>query len=111
MCPHVCIHEPKIGKLSPFISGHLVQHRTLAVHHFIMAKWKHEVLVVIVHHAKGKLIEPVSRAADEKRFYLSSFVIENIAVPIRMKSFAHIGVFVSVSAIEHEQAMSIIRKM
>ena len=58
-----------------------------------------------------KLIKPVSRAADEKRFYLSPFVIKNIAVPIRMKSFAHIGIFVGVSAIEHEQAMSIIRKV
>ena len=56
MGPHVRIHEPKVGKFSPLISRHLVQHRALAVHHFVMTKWKHEVLVVVVHHAKGKFV-------------------------------------------------------
>src|SRR5436190_3284259 len=58
-----------------------------------------------------KNIEPKSCAADQERFYFSPFIIKNITVPVRMEPFTHIRVFVSMSTIEHEQTMGIIRKM
>src|SRR5437764_4824514 len=39
-----------------------------------------------------KEIQPEARAAYEEGFYLSPLVIEDIAVPVRMKAFAHVGI-------------------
>src|ERR1041385_5990169 len=58
-----------------------------------------------------EFVEPEAGAADEKRFYFSPFVIEHIAVPVGMKAFAHIGIFVGIGPVEHKQAMRIVREM
>src|SRR5688572_15251752 len=58
-----------------------------------------------------KSFAPESCTADEKTFYFPSFVIENIRVPVGMKSFAHVGILIGMCAVEHEQPVCIIGKM
>src|SRR5690606_13877616 len=56
-------------------------------------------------------IEPEYRIADEKRPNLISSIIEYIRLPVGMKAFPHIRMFIQMSAVKTVQAMLITRKM
>src|SRR5690606_6520019 len=51
--------------------------------------------------------QPEQRVADEKAAYLVAYVVEDIALPVGMKSFPGIGVFVKVGSIEVIQPMGV----
>ena len=44
MRPHEAVIGAKVRKLLPIVARHFVDQRSLAVHHFIMAEWQHEIL-------------------------------------------------------------------
>jgi hypothetical protein len=44
MSEHVGVEQPEIGETLPFVAGHAVDHRALAVHHFVVRERQHEVL-------------------------------------------------------------------
>ena len=56
MCHHIAVAGAQIRELVRILSGHLPQHRSLAVHHFVMGQNQHEMLAVRVNHGKGQLI-------------------------------------------------------
>jgi hypothetical protein len=49
-----------------------------------------------------KTIKPKASVTYEKRFYFTTFIIENIAVPIRMIALPHVCIFIGVGSIEHK---------
>jgi hypothetical protein len=51
----VGIQRAQVGVLLPLVAGHLVQHRLLAVHHFVVRERQHEVLGEGIQHAEGQL--------------------------------------------------------
>jgi hypothetical protein len=44
MSEHVGVEQSEIGETLPFVAGHAVEHRALAMHHFVMRERQHEVL-------------------------------------------------------------------
>ena len=56
MCHHIGIGKPQIGKFIFFISRHLTNHGRFTMHHFIMGKYTHKILAVLIHHAESQFI-------------------------------------------------------
>src|SRR6266536_1002307 len=76
MTVHPCQKHPEIGKLLPFVAGHLRQQRTLAVNDFVVAKDQNEVLLERVEQRKGDIpviIAPVNR--------IEAHVLEEVVHP------------------------------
>ena len=46
------------------------------------------------------VVQPVAGIAGQKRFDFPPFIIEDIAVPVRVKSLAHIRIFIGVCTVE-----------
>ena len=56
VAPHVGIEEPQVGELLPDIARHLIEQRSLAVHHLVVREGQHEVFVERVDQAEGQLV-------------------------------------------------------
>ncbi len=53
---HIPIQQPQVRELLPKISGHFIDQRTLAVHHFVVRKRQHKILGERVQHGEGHAV-------------------------------------------------------
>ena len=53
---HIAEEQTEIGELLPLIAGHLVDQTALAMHHLVVRKGQHEVLLKGIHDAEGDFV-------------------------------------------------------
>ena len=85
MCPHPTQEHPEVGCLLPVVARHLVQQRSLAMHHLVVAQDQDEMLMVGIEHREGDLplmILPVDRRARD----VAQGVVHPPHVPLEAES-------------------------
>ena len=81
MREHVAVERAQVGVLLPHVAGHLVDHRPLAVHHFVVRERQDEVLAVGVDHREGDLVV-VPLAVDRILLGVVEHVVHPAHVPL-----------------------------
>ncbi len=87
MGPHEGVERPQGAELAPLVLRHPLEHRSLAVHHFVVADRQDEVLRVRVRHGEGHLVVvvlPVDRFAAE----IAQRVVHPAHVPLEAEAQA-----------------------
>ena len=71
---HVAIEQPQVGELLPVVARHLREHRTFAMHNFVVGVDEDEVLVEGVEQAEAEIVEMVAAVHGVARHELEGVV-------------------------------------
>ena len=82
---HIAVSKSQVCKLVLSGSGHLPNHRCLAMNHFIMGEYRHEIFTVLVDHAEGQFIVMMSTEIGIK-FNIIQIIIHKAHVPLHIKA-------------------------
>src|SRR5262245_17152501 len=82
---HPRIKHPEIGKFLPFVPGHLIEQRTLAVHHLVVTEHEYEVLLKSVHDRERDVIL-MKASVDRIERHVVQKIVHPPHVPLEAES-------------------------